>query len=206
MKSKTFTVSIVLILFLATPMFAQSKYENTSTATALATLNLILLLNSNNDNGPNEAYQGEMTLKNGELIEGVFSLNNRIFDDEYVVINYTEDDSQSYSTDVIDNIVFYHADDTLTETIYKSENNTNYLLREVYNSDDDVVVYDSSVNPFRETLFGNVYVKEENELIDTWHFWSSGPKHDLIRYVRNKDGVRYKRKTFKSLKDVYAKL
>jgi len=203
MKSKTLTqlVAAFLLFFVTTSAIAQKD----SNAIALETLNLINLLASIDD-GPNEAYEGEMTLKNGEIITGMFSLNNPDGDD-YVVIHYTPNDCDSYYyTDIIDNVVFYDTDQTNSETIFKSENNSNYLLREVYNNGDDIIVYDSAISPLNNKLCGNVYIKKEEQLIDTWHFWSSGPKHDLIRYVRNKDGIRYKRKEFKSLDDLFEKI
>ncbi|QRM90002.1 hypothetical protein FG167_12435 [Lacinutrix sp. WUR7] len=208
MKFKTVTPVLLVLLFLSfsTPTIGQNKSK--SNAESIEALSLVLLFNNlNNDlnNRRNKPYLGEMTLKNGDFIEGYLSLNNPV-GDNYVVIYYTENDSKIYPVDTIDEVKLYKTDNTNADTVFKTIENEKALLREVYNNNGDVAVYDTAISPFNNKLSGSVYVKENDALINTWFFWTSGPKHDLLRYIRNKDGVRYKRKDFESLDDLLQKV
>lgn len=208
MKFKTVTPAFLFLLFLSfsTPTIGQNK--SNSNAETLEALNLILLFNHlSNDfnNRTNKPYLGEMRLKNGDLIEGYLSLNNPV-GDNYVVINFTENDSKIYPVDTIDEVKLYKTDNTTADTVFKTIQNEKALLREVYNNNNDVAIYDTAISPFNNELSGSVYIKENDDLINTWFFWTSGPKHDLLRYIRNKDGIRYKRKDFKSLDDLFQKV
>ena len=94
MKSSKITQRIaafVLLLFMITAN-GQTKHKSNSSVIALETLNLITFFSTLNDY-PNDFYQGEMTLNDGSIIIGYFSLNNSIADN-YVVLH---DDGETYN-------------------------------------------------------------------------------------------------------------
>jgi len=205
MKSKTITPALIVIFFLSftTVIFGQNKSNTNQEA-----LNLLLithLINENINDKPNKPYLGEMTLKNGDVIEGYFSLNNPI-GENYVVIHFMENNSKIYPVDTIEEVLLYKTDETNFDTVFKSVKQKKALLREVYNKNNEVAIYDTAIRPFNNKLSGEVYIKEKEELKATWFFWTSGPKHDLLRHIRNKDGIRYKRKDFESLEDLFKKV
>ena len=55
-------------------------------------------------------------------------------------------------------------------------------------------------------LVGRVFIKENNILTDTFNFWSSGEKKDIINYINERDETKYKRGDFKSLDELFSKL
>lgn len=201
MKSKitTLNFSVLFLLVFALPIQAQDN----SNGLDLITMNLVGILDDNS--GPNTFYEGEMTLKTGETITGYFSLNNPQKKD-YVVLFENEDASkqQYYCSDEFKEVKLYNDEATFTKFDFIKEDGK--LYRQVYNNENNVIVYDTATSPFEGKLLAEVIINLNDDLINTWSFWSSGPKHDLIRYIRKRDGVRYKRSEFKSLEDIFERL
>ncbi|WP_418509349.1 hypothetical protein [Corallibacter sp.] len=149
-------------------------------------------------------FKGEIHLKNGDVLTGDISLNN-LCEHGYSAILSQNNNQRIISNKDIKNAVLY-TDDNHAKTVFTVINDDDILYREVFNNHDNVVVYDSSVYPYENKLAETVFVKENNTLTNTFDFWTSGPKKDLINYINNRDGVNYKRRDFKSLDAVFAKL
>lgn len=205
MKSSKITQRIaafVLLLFMITAN-GQTKHKSNSSVIALETLNLITFLSTLNDY-PNDFYQGEMTLNDGSIIIGYFSLNNSIADN-YVVLHDDGETYNYYCKDEINDVMLYNPNSD-ANTMFNFIKDDGKLYRKVFDNNIDVIVYDTANYPFDNKLVNEVIIDVNNQLIETWNFWTSGPKHDLIKYLRERDDVRYKRSDFKTLDDIFRRL
>ncbi|WP_028281906.1 hypothetical protein [Olleya marilimosa] len=205
MKSSKITQRIaafVLLLFMITAN-GQTKHKSNSSVIALETLNLITFLSTLNDY-PNDFYQGEMTLNDGSIIIGYFSLNNSIADN-YVVLHDDGETYNYYCKDEINDVMLYNPNSD-ANTMFNFIKDDGKLYRKVFDNNIDVIVYDTANYPFDNKLVNEVIIDVNNQLIETWNFWTSGPKHDLIKYLRERDDVRYKRSDFKTLNDIFRRL
>jgi len=205
MKSSKITQRIaafVLLLFMITAN-GQTKHKSNSSVIALETLNLITFLSTLNDY-PNDFYQGEMTLNDGSIIIGYFSLNNSIADN-YVVLHDDGETYNYYCKDEINDVMLYNPNSD-ANTMFNFIKDDGKLYRKVFDNNMDVIVYDTANYPFDNKLVNEVIIDVNNQLIETWNFWTSGPKHDLIKYLRERDDVRYKRSDFKTLDDIFRRL
>ncbi|WP_339873676.1 hypothetical protein [Olleya marilimosa] len=205
MKSSKITQRIaafVLLLFMITAN-GQTKHKSNSSVIALETLNLITFFSTLNDY-PNDFYQGEMTLNDGSIIIGYFSLNNSIADN-YVVLHDDGETYNYYCKDEINDVMLYNPNSD-ANTMFNFIKDDGKLYRKVFDNNIDVIVYDTANYPFDNKLVNEVIIDVNNQLIETWNFWTSGPKHDLIKYLRERDDVRYKRSDFKTLDDIFRRL
>ena len=205
MKSSKITQRIaafVLLLFMITAN-GQTKHKSNSSVIALETLNLITFLSTLNDY-PNDFYQGEMTLNDGSIIIGYFSLNNSIADN-YIVLHDDGETYNYYCKDEINDVMLYNPNSD-ANTMFNFIKDDGKLYRKVFDNNIDVIVYDTANYPFDNKLVNEVIIDVNNQLIETWNFWTSGPKHDLIKYLRERDDVRYKRSDFKTLDDIFRRL
>jgi len=205
MKSSKITQRIaafVLLLFMITAN-GQTKHKSNSSVIALETLNLITFISTLNDY-PNDFYQGEMTLNDGSIIIGYFSLNNSIADN-YVVLHDDGETYNYYCKDEINDVMLYNPNSD-ANTMFNFIKDDGKLYRKVFDNNIDVIVYDTANYPFDNKLVNEVIIDVNNQLIETWNFWTSGPKHDLIKYLRERDDVRYKRSDFKTLDDIFRRL
>ncbi|MFQ3239769.1 MAG: hypothetical protein ACI9NI_002082 [Olleya marilimosa] len=205
MKSSKITQRIaafVLLLFMITAN-GQTKHKSNSSVIALETLNLITFLSTLNDY-PNDFYQGEMTLNDGSIIIGYFSLNNSIADN-YIVLHDDGETYNYYCKDEINDVMLYNPNSD-ANTMFNFIKDDGKLYRKVFDNNIDVIVYDTANYPFDNKLVNEVIIDVNNQLIETWNFWTSGPKHDLIKYLRERDDVRYKRSDFKTLNDIFRRL
>jgi hypothetical protein len=205
MKSSKITqriAALILLLFMITAN-GQTKHKSNSSLLALETLNLITFFNTLNTY-PNDFYKGEMTLNDGSILIGHFSLNNSSTDN-YVVLHDDGETYHYYCKDEIKDVMLYNPNSD-NNTIFEFIKDDGKLYRKVYDNNKDVIVYDTANYPFDNTLVDQVIIDVDNQLIETWNFWTSGPKHDLIKYLRDRDNIRYKRSQFKSLDDIFEKL
>lgn len=205
MKSSKITQRIaafVLLLFMITAN-GQTKHKSNSSVIALETLNLITFFSTLNDY-PNDFYQGEITLNDGSIIIGYFSLNNSIADN-YVVLHDDGETYNYYCKDEINDVMLYNPNSD-ANTMFNFIKDDGKLYRKVFDNNIDVIVYDTANYPFDNKLVNEVIIDVNNQLIETWNFWTSGPKHDLIKYLRERDDVRYKRSDFKTLDDIFRRL
>tara|TARA_R110000751_G_scaffold2470_4_gene13397 strand:+ start:225215 stop:225832 length:618 start_codon:yes stop_codon:yes gene_type:complete len=205
MKSSKITqriAALILLLFMITAN-GQTRHKSNSSLLALETLNLITFFNTLNTY-PNDFYKGEMTLNDGSILIGYFSLNNSSTDN-YVVLHDDGETYHYYCKDEINDVMLYNPNSD-NNTIFEFIKDDGKLYRKVYDNNKDVIVYDTANYPFDNTLVDQVIIDVDNQLIETWNFWTSGPKHDLIKYLRNRDNIRYKRSQFKSLDDIFEKL
>ncbi|MEL0643195.1 hypothetical protein V6251_02300 [Olleya sp. Ti.3.14] len=205
MKSSKITqriAALVLLLFMITAN-GQTKHKSNSSLLALETLNLITFFNTLNAH-PNDFYKGEMTLTDGSILIGYFSLNNSSTDN-YVVLHDDGETYHYYCKDEINDVMLYNPNSD-SNTIFEFIKDDGKLYRKVYDNNKDVIVYDTANYPFDNSLVDQVIIDVDNQLIETWNFWTSGPKHDLIKYLRDRDNIRYKRSQFKSLDDIFEKL
>ena len=205
MKSSKITqriAALILLLFMITAN-GQTRHKSNSSLLALETLNLITFFNTLNTY-PNDFYKGEMTLNNGSILIGYFSLNNSSTDN-YVVLHDDGETYHYYCKDEIKDVMLYNPNSD-NNTIFEFIKDDGKLYRKVYDNNKDVIVYDTANYPFDNTLVDQVILDVDNQLIETWNFWTSGPKHDLIKYLRDRDNIRYKRSQFKSLDDIFEKL
>ncbi|MEQ3664776.1 MULTISPECIES: hypothetical protein [unclassified Olleya] len=205
MKSSKITqriAALILLLFMITAN-GQTRHKSNSSLLALETLNLITFFNTLNTY-PNDFYKGELTLNDGSILIGYFSLNNSSTDN-YVVLHDDGETYHYYCKDEINDVMLYNPNSD-SNTIFEFIKDDGKLYRKVYDNNKDVIVYDTANYPFDNTLIDQVIIDVDNQLIETWNFWTSGPKHDLIKYLRDRDNIRYKRSQFKSLDDIFEKL
>ncbi len=164
-------------------------------------LNLQLVGVFNNDTP--EFYNGIITLLDGTVLTGDISLNH-VNNKTYNTIIVQDNDWVYIPNKTIKDVVLNSDQDDKTKfTVIKEDA---ILYREVYKKNEDVSVYDSSIRPFENRLTDKVYVKENNTVTNTFDFWTSGPKKDLVNYINNRDGSTYRNRDFKSLDELFAKL
>lgn len=190
---KYFCLSITIILSIN--LSAQNKDE-------LTNLNTILT-NEIHNNSYNPFFEGSITLKNGDILTGEISLNN-IENKEYSAIYNQNGDWQYIPNYKIKKATLYS--ENKPETNFYTIKEDNIMYREVYKKNEDLIVFDSSNKPFENKLISAVLVKDKDTLINTFEFWTSSSKKDLINYINNRDGVSYRNRDFKSLDELFEKL
>lgn len=164
-------------------------------------INLQLIGILNDDDNP--FFNGKINLKDGNSLTGKISLNYKKKGEYVTVLN--QNGLHSYiSNEKINDVILISGDNL--ETTFTVIKDNNLLYREVFKKNKDVIVYDTSVMPFENKLAAQVFVKENDSLTNTFNFWTSGSKKDLVNYINNRDGLQYKSRDFKSLEDLFLKL
>lgn len=151
----------------------------------------------------NPFYKGVIHKKDGSVLNGKISLNYNENTENSTIIKQNDDWEYILNAD-IDYVVLYNNEQS--ETLFYAIRDKDILYREIFKKDDKTVVYDSSNKPFEHTLIAPVFVKENEVLVNTFDFWTSGPKKDLVNYINERDGKKYKNRDFKSLEDLFEKL
>ncbi|WP_298903895.1 hypothetical protein [uncultured Psychroserpens sp.] len=151
-------------------------------------------------------YTGQIRLKDQQTFNGLISINHKRYKD-YTTILKTKDKCVYIPNENIDTVILYKDDNRdYTETTFVSIKGHDKLFREIYKKDNSTIVYDLLKKPFDGKIMNDIYIKENGKLVSIFNFWSSGPKKDLINYINKRDTKTYKRRDFKSLKDLFAKL
>ncbi|WP_412561125.1 hypothetical protein [Winogradskyella sp. MIT101101] len=151
-------------------------------------------------------YEGEIVLKDSTVLIGKISVNQP-FKNKLITIFKSDDDYEPIDNGTIKEVNLSYTQNKITKEIkFLNVNEDERLYRLVFQKGNNISVYDSSDKLKDNSLVGRVLVKENNVLTDTWNFWSSGSKKDLINYLNKRDGTDYKRRDFKSLDDLFAKL
>ncbi len=198
MKSLLASFSLAIITLAATPQTARA--QDAATVLDIAS-NLLLVL------GDAEQeiyfYPGQMILADGWLVEGEIAMNLREGND-FVTILLTEEEEIAYNNSEIDLIKLYNENEGFT-SFTKLPGRASFS-REVFRKNDSLTVYDSGYRPFTDNLRGQVFVKDGEEITNTWNFWTSSSEKDLINYLSDRDGVKYRRRDFNSLEEIFAKL
>ncbi|NRR92587.1 hypothetical protein HSX10_13520 [Winogradskyella undariae] len=151
-------------------------------------------------------YDGKIILKDSTILTGRISVNHHFDNKMITVLN------ENYAYKLIDNEmikeveIINHENEITVETKFINLNKDEKLYRLVYQKNSKISIYDSSDSPQNNSLVGKVFVKENNIITDTWNFWTSGPKKDLINYLNDREGTNYKIRDFKSLNDLFVKL
>lgn len=196
----------VIITFLSFNSFSQDKLQLIN--------NLLILSNNLNEsccgsyfNTNQPFFDGVIILQDDTTLKGRLSLNQP-FKNKYVSILEKDGVFQLIDNINIKEVTFFENENNETlETKFTIILDDEKLYRTVFDNGTNIVVYDSFSEPFNgKKLEGKVLVKDEDELTDTWNFWTSGPKKDIINYLNQRDGTTYKRRDFKTLEDLFAKL
>lgn len=153
----------------------------------------------NNDNY-NPFFEGVINFKNGKSVKGKISLNY-FENDKYSAILKQDDNWKIIPNSEIENVVLHDNDNS--ETKFSAINDDGILYRQVYKKNNENFIYDSSNKPLENSLIAPVWIKKKDSLINTFDFWTWGPKKDLINYLSERDGKKYKSRDFKSLKELY---
>ncbi len=153
----------------------------------------------NNDNY-NPFFEGAINFKNGKSVKGKISLNY-LENDKYSAILKQDDNWKIIPNSEIENVVLHDNDNS--ETKFSAINDDGILYRQVYKKNNENFIYDSSNKPLENNLIAPVWIKKKDSLINTFDFWTWGPKKDLINYLSKRDGKEYKSRDFKSLKELY---
>ncbi|EPR74377.1 hypothetical protein ADIWIN_0478 [Winogradskyella psychrotolerans RS-3] len=197
MTSKINLSFFVLLGFLAFNTKALAQDEN------LDLFNQQLFFYSNLDH---DFYDGEITMKNNETINGFVSLNH-IDNQHYAVILSTDDGCIYIPNEDVSSVTLFNAHKgETTATKFVAIEGYDKLFRELYIKDEDSAIYDLIEAPYDSKIINDVYIKENNTLVSIDDFWTSGPKKDLINYINKRDNTDFKRKDFKSLNTLFAKL
>lgn len=151
-------------------------------------------------------YEGKITLKDRTVLTGEISVNQQ-FQNTLITLFKSDDQYEAIANATIKDVSIFNSDTILTDvTKFVNINDDDRLYRLVYDNADETRVYDSSSKLTDTDLVGRIFIIKHNTLIDTWNFWSSGPKKDLINYLNDRDDTTYKRRDFESLTDLFAKL
>lgn len=169
----------------------------------LVNLQTVLFLTQNNPK--TYFFDGKINLNNNDSLIGQISVNHKK-NGEYSTI-FRHNDSCTFVPNKTIKAVTLFEQDRKSETKFRFINDSNKLYREIfYNEKKNISVYDTSDKPFNDKLIAEVFVKENDTIINTFDFWTSGPKKDLINYLRKRDGIKYKRRDFDSLQDLFETL
>ncbi|WP_178985112.1 hypothetical protein [Winogradskyella helgolandensis] len=151
-------------------------------------------------------YEGKIILKDSTVYIGKINVNQP-FENKMITILNIDNNYTPIDNALIKEVHLEHTENkNLTETKFINLNSDERLYRLIYQNESLVTVYDSSNKLLDDLLVGRIIIKENNTLIDTWNFWSSGPKKDLINYINERDFTNFKQRNFKSLNDLFAKL
>ncbi len=152
----------------------------------------------------NSFYDGEIHLKNSEILKGSISLNLKNHG-QYATLLIGKDEHTYIPNDEI-NYVLVSDNDQSSKTKFVSIQGQSKLFRELYRKNDQTIVYDLLEKPFDGRIMNDIHIKAQGKLVSIFDFWTSGPKKDLINYINKRDGMNYRRRDFKSLDDLFAKL
>jgi hypothetical protein len=199
-KSHPFLVLLLSLLFITT-----SKAQDFDALNA--SLLLLNISNNNCDCGNNlntnrPFYDGKIILNNSTILEGKISVNQS-FKSKMITIFNSADNYEPIDNKLIKEVVLLSTENKVTK--FFNLNNDERLYRLVHQKDTLVSVYDSSNKLQDNSLIGRILIIENNTLTDTWNFWSSGPKKDLINYLNDRDDTTFKRRDFKCLDELFAK-
>lgn len=183
----------LLFSFIATfSLYAQQNLNDINVQT--------VLFNTLNDQNIN-FFNGKISLNDNTTLTGEISLNHK-HNGVYTTILKSGDLCKYIPNNMISTVILNE-----NKTTFIAINNSIKLYREVFkNTTKNIVVYDTSEAPFNGALIAEVFVKENDQVTNTFDFWTSGPKQDLINYLRKRDRVQYKRKDFNSLQDIFETL
>ncbi|WP_418636708.1 hypothetical protein [Winogradskyella sp.] len=207
-SKKLHSLLILFLLVISSPNLKAQNLELINTS--------LQLLNSVNSNCNCDCihtldinhpfFEGKITLKDSTVLVGKISVN-QYYQNRLITIFNNNDQYEPIDNEIIKDVNLRHDENQITkETKFQNISEDNRLYRLVHQKDSSISVYDSSDNPQENSLVGKVYVKENNSITDTWNFWTSGPKKDLINYLNDRDGTNYKRRDFKALDDLFAML
>ena len=195
---------LCVTLFTLQTAFTQECASNNNAIVASQLTNDLFFNNSNTT----YFHEGTVTLSNATTIKGRFSLNH-YKDDTYTVIHNDEDGERHYiSTDSIQSVVLFRKEknDITDKTLFVKVKGDSKLYRIISKNTDQVILFDSATKPFSGLLIGDVFVKENDSIINTYNFWSSGPKQDVINYINKRDNTKYRRRDFKTINDLVVQL
>jgi hypothetical protein len=148
-------------------------------------------------------FEGKIILKDSTILIGKISIN-QLYQNNLIAILNVDNDYRAIDNKTIKEVVLLSPEHK--ETKFFNLNIDERLYRLVYQKHTIVSVYDASNKLQDNSLIGRLLVKENNMLTDTWNFWSSGPKNDLINYMNDRDNTNFKRRNFKSLDQIFAAL
>ncbi|WP_298511719.1 hypothetical protein [uncultured Kordia sp.] len=152
-------------------------------------------------------YNGRIHLKDNTVLEGRVSINDRRYGEHFTVVRMKDSCKYIPNTKINAVIMYEEKDDVIIETKFEALDHGDKLYREIfYNEKKNITVYDSFERPFKNHLGYGVFVKENGVITNTYDFWTSGPKKDLINYINKRDKTKYKRRDFKTLQDLFDKL
>ncbi|WP_299225793.1 hypothetical protein [uncultured Psychroserpens sp.] len=192
MRSTFFKTSyILLFLFIPIATINGQNHE----------VNLFTTIFINNSNDNISFFDGTIKLNNNDVLNGRVSINH-IKDQKLSVILKSEHKTKYIPNQDIKEVILNNKDGVKTKFITLT--NDNKLYREIFSNTNNVTVYDTSKHPFDGRLIGEVLIDNDGTLINTYDFWASGPKQGLINYVSKRDGIKYKRRDFKSLQELFA--
>ncbi|WP_299335537.1 hypothetical protein [uncultured Psychroserpens sp.] len=202
MITKTLHKTCILLVILSFSNLVEAQ----NTEQQILQTNLLTLQFLEANNNDSKFYDGEIYLKNQDTLRGSISLNHAKAK-TYAAILSTDDGYEYISNQEIESVVLYgeYRDQALSSRFVPLKDHE-LLYREVYKKDEHTAIYDGSTNPFRGILVGRVLVKDHNTIEDIFNFWASGPKKDLINYINKRDNKNYKRRDFKTIEDLFAKL
>lgn len=145
-------------------------------------------------------YDGMIELNNNDTLYGRISINHTKNGTFYTLIK-----SDSIYTEITNNEIIKVAlnSKNSTETEFMAIDDEKRLYRKVFKNENGVI-YDTSNKPFDGRLVGEVFVDASGKnVVNTYNFWSSSPKKDLINYFSKRDKIKYKRKYFRTLEDLF---
>ena len=186
-------------------IFSVFSFSATAQDVGLEMLNIVNMQLQNADEL--HFFKGKIELKNNTTITGNIGINAKRYGKYYTVVR-TKDSCNYILNEEINAVYLYETQKGVaTETKFEALEEGNKLYRRIFHNEKrNVTVYDTSVVPFRNRLAYGVFVKDKGVLTYTHNFWTSGPKKDLINYINKRDKTKYKRRDFKTLQDLFAKV
>jgi len=151
-------------------------------------------------------FEGQLILKDETVYNGKISINQP-YQNKLITILNIDNTYLPIDNGLIKDVIFRRTEnENETETKFTNLNSDDRLYRLIFQNESLVRVYDSSNALLDNSLVGRIIIEENNTVTDTWNFWSSGPKKDVINYLNNRDNANYKRRDFESLNDLFVKL
>ena len=204
---------IPTVLFLFSLVISSSHLKAQNLELMNASLQLLNSVNSScncdctetlNINSP--FFEGQLILKDETVYNGKISINQP-YQNKLITILNLDNNYVPIDNDLIKDVIFRRTEnENETETKFTNLNSDDRLYRLIFQNESLVRVYDSSNELLDNSLAGRIIIEENNIITDTWNFWSSSPKKDVINYLNNRDNTNYKRRDFESLNDLFAKL
>lgn len=155
----------------------------------------------NDDDDP--FFEGNIELKNGDVLYGKVSINKSIYGN-YMAIYNSDSETRYIPNHTIAQVFLKNKRGEATKFI--AINDDGKLYRSVFSNTSNTTIYDTSKKPFDNRLVGEVIIESNGVYESIFNFWSSGPKQDLINYLKKRDGIAYKRRDFKSIQQLFAAL